>query len=332
MTIRLLLAAVSLLIGCATAAADDTYSLIKKGRLKEANEALSAISTATLRDGNTLFFQSLLETDAAKSADLMEAALKSAVDARYWEEIHYRLAQYYLVAGNNKRLERLIVEYSSSWETGRFGERMDRYSVYVDQDQGHLESALRQVDRYLLRYTKRDLQQWGKIDKARVMSAFGKRIGADKLLRGLSRLRSGPGVSQALYQLTINAINQRRIDDAVFTYNLLREAYPSAVGLDALVDGLAKLSSGEERNREADRLTGTFYSVKVGVFSERSNATKQANLFKQYDQKVEIKSMTISDVKYRVVYVGRFSGYDEAAAFKKRLEATHHEVFQVVAR
>ncbi|RKX26363.1 MAG: hypothetical protein DRP47_08285 [Candidatus Zixiibacteriota bacterium] len=332
MIVRLFLSVASLLVCSITVSADDIYSLISRGHLKEATEALSAVSTAMMRDGNTLFFQSLLETDAAKSADLMEAALRTSVDIKYREEIYIKLAQYCFVVGDYHRLQQLITNYTVTWEQGRFGNQMLRFSVAVDQEKKEYKSALRQIDRYLLRYTNRDQQQWGKIDKSRVMLAHDKRIGANKLLKELSRQRSGPCVPQALYQLTIDAIDRERVDDAVFYYNLLREGFPSSVGLDALVNRLAGLSFEDIHNNEADKLTGTYYSVQVGVFSERSNAKRQADLFKQYGYKVEIKSRTISDVKYRVVYVGRFGSFNEAANFKKRLEAEHHEVFQVVAR
>lgn len=332
MIFRLLITVVCLSIGTTTVSARDIYKLIKEGRLDQANEALSATSTAALRDGNTLFFQSLLELDAAKSADLMEAALKTSIDSRYREELQYRLAQYYFVTDQHDKLHPLIAQYASSWENGRFADKMARYSALVDQDQGFYESALHQTDRYLTRYRKKEQQQWGTIDKARLLSGHNKRIGANQLLLELSRQRSGPGVPVALYQLAMNAIIRGQTDDAVFAYNLLREAYPDAVGLDALIDGLAGLPSPDRRDLEADRLTGTFYAVKVGVFSERSNAKKQADRFKQYGHKVEIESKTISDIKYRVVYVGSFDSFDEAAAFKRTLEAAHKEVFQVVAR
>ena len=65
---------------------DDIYTLIREGRLEEARDSLSRLSTASLRDGNVLFFRSLLERDAAKSARSMEAALKAAVDPAYQEE------------------------------------------------------------------------------------------------------------------------------------------------------------------------------------------------------------------------------------------------------
>jgi cell division septation protein DedD len=85
-------------------------------------------------------------------------------------------------------------------------------------------------------------------------------------------------------------------------------------------------------NNKAETLTGTYYSVKVGVFSESANARKQADKFKDTGKKVDIETRRISGSDYRVVYVGRFDDYDEATRFKLRLEAAHNETYQVVAR
>ena len=164
------------------------------------------------------------------------------------------------------------------------------------------------------------------------MQGYNKPIGAHKLLRKLSREKSGPGVPQALYMLASRAIENKQTDDAVFYYNILREGYPNAVGLDALVEKMADLSTPDTDDAAAEKLTGTFYSIQVGVFSKKENAKRQAKIFSRYDQKVDIKTKTISNKKYRVVYIGRFQTYDAALKFKKMLEASHNEVFQVVAR
>jgi cell division protein FtsN len=92
------------------------------------------------------------------------------------------------------------------------------------------------------------------------------------------------------------------------------------------------LASDTYRDNTAEKLTGTYYVVQVGVFSEKKNAQRQADIFKQYNQKVEIGSKTISNTKYNVVYVGRFYSYDAADKFKRKLESDRNEVFQVVAR
>ncbi len=312
--------------------ADIIYSLIARGRLAEARDSLSSTLTASLRDGNRLFYLSLLEPNADKSAQLMEAALNASVSPAYREEIYFRLAQYYFLRGDLKKLEQTVIDYRALWEAGTYRGEMFRISVLVDEMVRAYESALRQADRYLLEYSEGHLAQWGIIDKARVMQGYNKQIGAHKLLRKLSREKSGPGVSQALYLLASAALENKRTDDAVFYYNVLREEYPNAVGLDALVEKMADLSGPEADDAAAEKITGTFYSIQVGVFSEKENAKRQAELFSKYDQKVDITTKTISNKEYRVVYVGHFQTYDAALQFKKMLEASHNEVFQVVAR
>ncbi len=308
------------------------YSLIQEGRIAEARDSLSSLSTASTRGGNRLFYQALLERDAREAAALLEAALNASVDADYRQEIHLRLAQYYYLAHRLDKLQKVIIDYKVTWPDGEYTDLMIRYSVLVDQEAGQYESALRQVDQYLLQHTADDDAQWGQLDKARVLRRHGKEIGADKLLRELSRAKSGPGVAPALYLLTIDAVKNRNSDDAVFYYNLLREGYPAAIGLNALVDRMAVLSSDFGQDREADRLTGTFYSVQVGVFADHGNAKDMAGRFKKHGYEVDIRDKRISNVTYNVVYVGRFPSFNEAAACKTRLEAEHQEAFQVVAR
>jgi hypothetical protein len=129
-----------------------------------------------------------------------------------------------------------------------------------------------------------------------------------------------------------DAVARNRADDAIFYYNILREGYPDAVGLDELMTGLGEISARATSDSKAEKLTGTYYSIKVGVFSKRGNARRQADIFKAYDKKIDIKTRKISGKDYRVVYVGRFQNYDAAVRFKLQLEANHHEVFQVVTR
>ena len=64
----------------------------RQGKLEEAADSLSGVSTASTRDGNKLFFLSLIEGSADRAAQLMEAALNTSVAAVYRQEIYYRLA------------------------------------------------------------------------------------------------------------------------------------------------------------------------------------------------------------------------------------------------
>ena len=58
----------------------------------------------------------------------------------------------------------------------------------------------------------------------------------------------------------------------------------------------------------AEKLTGTFYSVKVGVFSSPENARRHAETFKQHNQPVDIVSKDISGKKLSCRICGPVSG------------------------
>ena len=330
---RLLISILVLLIWFSTPARPDTiYDLIKAGRVDEARDSLSRQSSVSVRDATTLFCQALLEPEADRAVSLMEAALGSNPRAEYREEITFRLAQYCLMRKDYRRLAETVTDYQSRWEKGRFRGEMQRLSILTDGLSKEYESALRQCDRYLLDNSSGDKQHWGLVDKVRILSAHGKEIGASETLRQMSRSKKGVGVPQSLYLLGMQAIARNKADDAIFYYNMLREAYPAAVGLDQLQVGLGGMTPRASSNNKAETLTGTYYSVKVGVFSKSANARKQANQFKDTGQKVDIETRRISGRDYRVVYVGRFDDYDEATRCKLSLETSHHETYQVVAR
>ena len=279
--LRTLVKTFLILIFSAPVYASDVCSLIESGRLDEARDSLSALATASSRNGDALYFQSLLEPDADRASKLMETALESNVDVHYQEVIYYRLAQNYLVSGRTRDLARILTNYKVRWEKGEHRAEMTRLSILLDELQGNRESAIRQCDRYLVDYAEGDDGQAGLIDKARLLQSEGKRIMSDKLLRDLSRSERGIGIPQSLYMLGVEAARRERIDDAVFYYNVYRESFPSAVGLDHLVDVLGQVSAPTDSR--AEELTSTFYSVKVGVFSESKNAHNKADGQQQAD-------------------------------------------------
>jgi len=320
------------LFAAAGGRAADIYQLIVGGDLKEAADSLSSVSTAMTRDGDLLFYAGMLETDGEKSIKLMQAALQAAVSSLHQEQIYYRLAQYYLLSGDMKNLGRIVTEYLTRWEFGQYRAEMMRYSILVDDRAGEYESALRQVDRYSVTFSSGDVAQWGQVDKARILLHNGKKIGAGRVLRELTRKKSGAGVPPSLYLLALDAIAEGNTDDAVFYYSVLRESFPAAVGVDALLDRMADVSTGSKSDHTADKITGTYYSVQLGVFSQKGNAQKMVNDFKKYDRPLDLLKKKISDKSYHVVYIGRFPDYNSAARFKQQLEAEHGASYIVVAR
>ncbi len=313
-------------------AAGDIYSLIVGGELDLAEDSLASLPSTALRNGNMLYYASMIETDADKSAALMEAALSSSVSAIHREKIQFLLAQYYFLKGDHAHLSKIVTDYLSMWETGRHRSQMQRLSTRLDEVSGQLASAARQADRYLVLFDYGAAEQWGQIDKARIMALRNDKSNADDLLLRMSRQKQGPGVAVALYQLAREAISDRRVDDAAKYYDLLRDGFPSAVGLDALTEMMVGLSSSDATDNTAVEVSGASYSVQVGVFSVKSNADRLAAEMASYGHAVDIDLKQISAKNYYVVMVGHFNDIESARAFKATAERDRGETFQVVTR
>jgi hypothetical protein len=314
--------------------AETIYTLIMRGQIVEASDSLSSRATAAIRDGNTLYFMSLLETDADKAAQLMAASLDAAVSPRFQEEIYLRLAQYYLQKPDYLRLKQLITDYRTKWPKGDYLRQLARYEMIINEMNRDLEQALTQADRELVEYGTGEDRQWALLDQARVLRESDKKVGAQRLARKLSQERSGPGVPQAMYLLTKLSIEDGKLEDAALNLNLLRDEYPSAIGIDALESQLIGTPETVSKRNvgKAEEITGTWYTVKVGVFSNATNANEYARQFASYKVPVSVRSKVISGKSYQIVYVGKFRSFDEASKLKGTLEQQFNESYQVVAQ
>lgn len=344
---RVITAVLAIVLTTGLVQAESIYGLISKGEIERVEDSLSKLPSSALRDGNMLFYASLIETDAEKSADLMRAALRSSVSPIHREEIYNLLAEYYYLKGDFAELREILLDYLTLWESGRHRRHMMRLATLVDERTDAIDAATRQAERYLMHYPEDDEAQWGLIDKARLMAASGEKVKADEILRRLSRNADGPGVPMALTLLAQQAIGAGQGENALFYYNLLRDGYPAAVGLDALTEQLSGLPADRSSAMQPDGSeppeqsspdeteqpsSGLVYSVRVGVFSVPDNARRQADKFAHYGRSVDVVNRTISGSSYRVVLVGQFPDYHSAAAFKHKLEQEHNEVYLVVTR
>lgn len=308
------------------------YEMIQDGDLDAVRDSLNNLSTAAHRDGDILFYSALVEPDAEQAEKLLQASLNALVSASFREEIYYKLSQFYFINSDYNRLGRMIKEYQKYWENGKYRGFFLRMEAFLKERDKKYDQSIRELDRYLLQYNSGEMYQIGLIDKARCMNSYGKDVAAKKMLRTLSREKKGFGIPVALYMLADYSIDNNRTDDAVFFYNLMREKYPSSVGLDGTINRLTDMSASSDRDSRAEELTGTSYSVKVGVFSSKSNANRQADLFEKYDKKVQINKKRIGSKDYYVVSVGQFKSYLDADKFKEMLESYHKEVFQVITK
>lgn len=311
-------------------ASEKVLKLIEQGDLEQARREIGQLASAATRDGSVLYCQALLESDGYASAKFLDAAFKAGMTPEWLEDNVRRKVLYYLADHDYVNLASSALGYLQHWEGGRYRPLMMRLYALAADETGQKEAADRHVE-LLTRENENGLYgDIGRLEKARRQYSVKEYTAAQKICRNLTKSKYDEAVAPALYLLSSYSFRQKRIDDAILYYNILKESYPDAVGLDDLVSGFSELKvSG---GGEAEKITGTFYSVQVGVFSVRDNARDTKKRMEKYGQPLEIQEKTISNKKYYVVYVGNFGSSDEAVAFKARLEAQENEAFQVVAR
>ena len=320
-----------LLIASGSLPATEIIDLIKQGKIDEARREIADASTATRRDGTLLYYQALLEPDGAKSYQFLEAAFKAEIAPRFLEDNVYLMALYYLAEGNFAKVASSAAAYLQHWEAGRFRTEMQRLAALAYYEQGREAESKKYLDRMMRENEGERSGFSAKCDRAYQLYQSKDYTEAQKICRALRQVEYDEIAAPALYMLSFYAIEQKRIDDAILYYNILREGFPHAIGRDDLIDHFGHFeSSGSDR--KAEEITGTVYSIQVGVFSIKDNAKRLADRMKQYGERVEISDKIISEKKYYVVYVGRFRSSQEAMSFKSRLELSENEAFQVIAR
>jgi tetratricopeptide (TPR) repeat protein len=304
--------------------------LIDEGKLEEARQEIGRLTTAAHRDGNLLYFQALLEPNGDTSYQFLEAAVRAGLDPEYLEDNTFLMARYFLAKGDFDKLMSTATAYLQRWENGKYRPQILRLAARAKVGLNQEERSQKYIASLIKENSGHLYGALGKVDDALRLYREKKYIEAQNICRRLANSSHDEAVVPALYMLSYYSIEQKRIDDAILYYNLLREGYPDAIGLDDLVDKFTRIE--RKSDPSAEDIAGMVYSVQTGVFAEKDNAERMADRMKEYGEKVEIKEKTISGKDYYVVYVGRFKTTQQALALKTRLEASANEAYQVVAR
>ncbi len=320
----------ALLLYSGAAASEKALKMIETGDLEQARREVGQLATAATRDGSVLYCQALLESDGYASAKFLDAAFKAGMAPQWLEDNVRRKVLYYLADKDYTNLASSALGYLQHWENGQYRPMMLRLYALAADKIGQKAAADRHLELLIRENENRAWGDIGRLDKARRQYEAKEYSGAQNICRSLTKSKHDVAVAPAMYLLSYYSFRQKRIDDAILYYNLLKESYPDAVGLDDLVSGFSdlKVSGGSD----AEKITGTFYSIQVGVYSIRDNARDTKKRMEKYGQAVDILEKTISGKKYYVVYVGKFGSSDEAIAFRARLETQENEAFQVIAR
>jgi hypothetical protein len=316
---------------------DDIHQLIEHGRWRAASDRLSEMGDIR-SNGSLLFLQGLLERSADRAAHFFETALERGVAVKYQEEIYFRLTQYYLQKNSLSKVSDLTTDYRTRWEKGKYRTEMARMRILAQELTGDRSTAFDLTERYLKSFTKGDGSQWGKVDKARILlGERGDNNGIEQFAE-LAAGRSDIAVPQALFLLGMYYSERGDIDAAARFYDLLREEYPNAIGLDLLARNLgdhARLSATKrmaESNETQPAAHAGYYSIQVGAFSTERIAKDQVERLRRERLNADIENRQVDGRALWVVYLGRYQDEREAGKVKEKLEKRYGESYEVVPR
>lgn len=312
-------------------AASEIIDLINRGDIEEARRQIEQSSTASHRDGTILYARALLESDGQKSLQLLEAAEKSGISAEYIEDVAHLKILFNFANGDYGNVAAMAESYFRKWENGRYRPEILRMAAIAYEHEEKSERITRLRSQLAKENPDAEIGQTGKLDHANELYGAKKYDEALKIYQKLADSKHDAISAPAIFMTARCALKENHVDDAIFRYNLLKEAYPDAVGLDDLMDDLSHLEKKSD-DLKAEKITGTSYAIQAGVFSDKDNARNLVKRLKQYGEPVELGEKSISGKDYYVVYVGKFQSTEKAMAFKARLEVSEKEAFQVVAR
>jgi tetratricopeptide (TPR) repeat protein len=321
----------TLLLATKGLASSEIIELINRGEIEEARELIVKSTSASRRDGTILFAQALIEQNGARSMELLKAGESAGIDPEYKETAERLKADFYLAKHEYKQVGEIAGNYLKQYENGKYRNQMMRMAALSYELEGFPEKAENLRTKLAKENPDSEYGSIGKLDRASYLFNAKKYDETAKLCRKLSSSKADIISAPATYLLSLSVLKQGEVDNAIFHYNLLKEQYTDAIGLDELMDEMGQIESRMD-DQNAEKITGTIYSIQAGVFSNRDNAKNLAKRMKQFGETVEIKDKNISGKKYFVVFVGKFSSTDKAMAFKSRLEKSEKEAFQVVAR
>ncbi len=307
-------------------------ALIDNGSPKEAQDKLSELASANSRSPEELVTLARLETNGNLGAKYLRAALAGTEYPRQREKIYLSLARYYQALGNIPKLRIALSQHEREFKRSEFQVAFTKLWIFLAEREGDFKQAKAICRRQMKNSADADMREWSRLALARFeMREKGSyRSGRGNAFR-VSTSQTSPLAPVALYLLAEDDTRGNDYDQAALDFNILREAYPHAIGAYDLIERISGIDSQADKG-EAERLIGSFYSIQVGVFTVKENARRQKKQFENYGEPVEIARKTISGKRYYAVYVGRFGSADAAAAFKRTLERSEKVLFSISLR
>lgn len=300
-----------------------------QGDFKNAKEELRSYLESNPSDNEALYYAGKLEGDAEKSAEYFKKIWESPTNIKK-EEAGLELCHYYRAAGLNDSVLALSTRFKKLFPKSPLLPQILWLENKSLSATGRMEQALKGFRNIVELYPSSTWAAWAQLGIAEIyfsQGSFNKSIKEyTKVIDKYAGTEAFPlalaGMSRAF-----DAAGDK--DKAVLYMNLYKERFPGGI------DTESQLQAEEIPRRKdpgtAEKLTGTKYSVQIGVFANQENADKVMQKLKSRGYNPEQSYKTIQNKKYFVIQVGFFDSLSEAQKLREKLEREEGEVYRIVS-
>jgi len=299
-----------------------------QGDFKNAQEELKSYLESNPSDYEALYYAGELEGNAEKSADFFKKVWESSSRTKK-EEAGLELCLYYQTVGLNDSVLSLSSKFKKIFPKSSLLPQilwLESGSLFAT---GRTELALKSLKNLMELYPASPWAAWAQLGAAEIYFSegnFNKSLKEyNKVIDKYAGTETFP-LALAGMSRTLEASGEK--DKAVLYLNLYKERFPRGIEVES------QIHTEEVNPRKdpgtAEKLTGTKYSVQIGVFANQENADKMMSRLKSRGYSPDQYNKTIQNKKYYVIQVGVFNSLSEAQKLREKLEREEGEVYRIV--
>lgn len=309
-------------------ALNDAIRYYDQGDFKDAQEELKAYLESNPSDYEALYYAGKLESSPEKSAEYFKKVWESSSRTKK-EEAGLELCLYYQTAGLDDSVLSLSSKFKKIFPKSPFLPQMLWLESKSILATGRMEQALKGFRNIVELYPPSSWAAWAQLGIAEIYFSQGS---FDKSIKEYTKVIDKYAGTEA-FPLALAGMSRAfeasgEKDKAVLYMNLYKERFPGGIEVESQIQ--TQEVNPRKDSGTAEKLTGTKYSVQIGVFASQENADKVMKRLKSRGYSPEQSFKTIQNKKYYVIQVGVFNSLSEAQKLREKLEREEGEVYRIV--
>lgn len=307
---------------------NDAIKYFNQGDFKDAQEELKAYLESNPSDYEALYYAGKLESNSEKSAEYFKKIWESSTKIKK-EEAGLELCLYYQSAGFNDSALTLSSKFKKIFPKSPLLPQMLWLESKSLLASGRMEQTLKGFRNIVELYPSSSWAAWAQLGTAEIyfsQGSFNRSI--KEYTKVIDKYAGTEAFPLALAGMSHAFEASGEKDKAILYMNLYKERFPGGIEMESQIQTEEIIPRKDPGT--AEKLTGTKYSVQIGVFANQENADKVMQKLKSRGYDPEQSYKTIQNKKYFVIQVGVFDSMSEAQKLREKLEREEGEVYRIV--